>query len=188
MSRKKREQVDKNLRYIQEQMRLFLWENFKDKPLLKVYANKELTKQRRYAKTTFGHSVHNPIEVDVEYTLLVSGKKQLLLETAFREAVRIGCKRSKRPYQDGNLNFENELKKHRLPTYGGVAEMGAELHRYECSGCRKVWALKEKKLPKSKDPEQLGYVTECCGKPFKYNGKKFYDNETLQKIKRASKK
>lgn len=179
----KREKVEKNLLYIKEQMKLFIWENFKDKPVIIIYANKELTKKRKYGKTTFGKSVHEPIEVDIEYTLLVNGKKQKMLETAFREALRIGLMRSKRPYQDGNPRFENELRKHNLPSYGGVAEMGAELHVYECSGCKKVWALKEKKLPKSKDPEHLGYVTECCKTPFRYGGKKNYDNDTLQRVK-----
>lgn len=184
MSKKNNLKIDKQLAYMRKQINLFLWQHYKVKVDFKLYANKELTKKRLYSETLFHEDRSKPIEVDIEYTILIKGKKQKILETAFREATRIGCYKLGRPYKNGASDFERELKKHGLPNYGGVSEMGKELHSYECSKCKQIWALKDKKMPKGKDPEQLGYLTGCCKEPFKYGGKKFYSNEVLQRIKR----
>lgn len=188
MSRKEREKIDKRLVYVEEQMELFLWKNYRYKVKFHVQVSKMLTKKGKYSETTFPSDINRSIEVEFEYGLMAKGSKQKMLETAFKEATRIGCYRLGKQYRDGRVEFDKELRRHGLPVYGGVSEMGKMLHGYECSKCSKVWALKVKKLSKTKDPEQLGYRTVCCKELFRYSGVKHYDNETLQKIKRNRQK
>lgn len=184
MSKAKRAKIETNLKYVREQLTRFLWQHYRVKVEMRVYANKELTKQRLYSRTVFHTDRNRPLEIDIEYTLMLGNNKKKILETAFREAVRIGLQRTGRQYTNGDKVFEAELRRHGLPSYGGVAEMGLELHAYQCTGCKKIWALKAKKMPKTKDPEQMGFMTTCCKLPFEYAGVKHYENEVLQTIKR----
>lgn len=184
MSKAKKAKVERNLTYSRVQIERFVWKNYRYRPQIRVYANKELKRNKSYSMTVFPSDKQRPIEVDIEYGLMSTGKKEMVLKTAFREAVRIGNYLMGRPYRNGMVEFEGELLRRGLPSYGGVAEMGMKLHSYVCSGCGKVWALKERKLPPTKDPEQRGYKTTCCKALFKYGGDKHYTNEELQRARR----
>lgn len=176
------QKVEKNLLFVREQLSRYLYKRFHIKVNYKLFGNKELKKERRFSKITFPINKKEPIEVDIEYGTLVKGRKQELLDIAFRNAVRIGMWYTGRPYKDGHPEVEYELKKAGLKLYGLVPEMGMDLHTYQCSECKRIYLLQEKKLPRTKNPVELGYKTGCCKAPFEYTGVQYYDNETLQKI------
>lgn len=179
---KVRKKVDGNVNYIKTQIRLVLERYYRLKVEVKVFANKELKKEKRYSRTTFPKHEYGGVEVDIEYGLIRNGKKQQLLETAYREAIRIAIWKTRRGYRNGSRDYEIELRKYGIKSYGTVPEMGMELHTYSCEGCSKVWLLQAKKLPRTRDPEQLGLRSKCCGGLVKYSGKVFYENEKLQRI------
>ncbi|MFV1457332.1 hypothetical protein [Bacillus mycoides] len=183
----KRERVEKNITYCRVQIERFLQRHYKLTFRGDVFANKKLYREKRYAKTSF--IGQGKIEVDLDYQMLMEGKKDDMLHAALREAIRIALWYQGRDGREESEDFKNELKKHGLPIYSGLAESGLELHTYVCSECQKIWALKEKKLPPTKDPSQLPrMVTGCCRAPFEYTGKVLYSNEQLQKIREHAKK
>lgn len=182
MAQTKQQRIEKNLLFIREQLSRYLYKHFKKKLEYKLYANKDLKKQRRFSKITFPESKTELVEVDVEYETVVKGRKQELLDIAFRSAIRIGMWQTGRPYKDGHPEVVRELEKAGLKNYGFVPEMGMDLHTYQCSKCKRIYALQEKKLPPSRNPVDKGYKTGCCKEPFEYTGVQYYDNEKLQEI------
>lgn len=176
----KQVKVDKNLLFIREQLSRYLYKRFKLKLNYKLYGNKELKKERRFSKITFPENKQDIIEIDIEYDTLFKGKKQELLDIAFRNSIRLGLWYTGRPYKDGHPEVESELLKVGLKTYGLVPEMGMDLHTYQCSECKKVYAMQVKKIPPSKNPVDKGFLTGCCKKEFEYAGLIFYDNNKLQ--------
>lgn len=182
---KLRTKIRNNEEYVEKQIALFLKKYYRLSVKLTVRTTRELKKRRMYSATVFPSHVHGEVSVEMEYGLMTKGRKQDILETAFREAVRIGLWRTGRPYVNNHPVFEKELKKYNLKSYGGVPEMGRELHTYSCKACKSIWGLKERKLPKSRDPSELGLKTKCCRDVFEYGGKIYYTNEQLQKVKRS---
>ncbi|MCY8636559.1 hypothetical protein MOD96_01920 [Bacillus sp. S17B2] len=178
----KREKVQKNLEYMKVQIERFLKKNYRIQFRGKVFANKSLYKQHRYGVTTFKSG--GECEVDIAYDVASGSDKGFMLQTVFREAVRIGCALNGKRYLDGEDDYEKELSKYGLVSYGGLPERGLDLHTYSCSECKKVWILKKNKLSATKDPEQTGVLTGCCRAGFKYEGKVYYSNKDLQKVKK----
>lgn len=180
----KREKLQNNLWYMREQLVRYLHSNYGIKTEFKFYGNKQLKKQGLYIKTTLPEKDKwDPIEIDVCADLLMGGKKKLMLDTAFKEAVRIGQWFRELPYKDGHPEFEEELRLRGLTGYNATAETGLELHQYGCSACKKVYVLKKKKLSAAKCPETKGFKSMCCHEPIKYFGVKFFKSELLQRIK-----
>lgn len=186
MSRKRTEIAQKRLQYIRVQFERFLWKYYKLKDMnIKFYLKKKLQKQYLYSRAIFPeeHNLEELIEIEYDFDLVSKKGNKSLLPFAFREAVRVGMWANKRPFVNGVPEFEAELRKYGLPAFGSVAETGMELNTYGCQKCKRIYILKENKLPKSKDPSQQADVkTGCCGEVFEYFGKKFYKNEDLQKI------
>lgn len=182
----KKEKLQNNLWYMREQLVRYLHTNYNIKTEFKFYGNKELRKESRYIKTTFpdrGKDKWGLIEVDVCYDLLMSGKRKLMLDTAFKEAARIGQWFREMPYQDGHPEFEEELRLRGLTGYNATAETGLELHQYGCPKCKQMFIMKLKKISPAKCPEAKGFKTQCCHEPIKYFGAKFFKTDALQKIK-----
>ncbi|PGT89959.1 hypothetical protein [Bacillus thuringiensis] len=179
----KRERAEKNITYCRTQMERFLQKNYKLRFHGNVYGNKKLYKEKKYAKTTFLPS--GVAEVDMDYQLLMEGKKDQLLYACLREAVRIALWYSRQDYRDSSPVFQEECKKYGLPVYGNISEKGLELHTYSCAECGRVWALKKFKLPPTRDPSQNPqYKTGCCKAVFQYDGRVAYTNEQLQGLQR----
>jgi len=177
----KREKIENNLMYLEEQVEKFLRHEYRIKYRVNVYGNKSLDKKGLFTQIIIENG--KPVGIDVNYKLLTSGKERLLKET-LREAVRIALWYMRRPYKDGSKEFEMELKRKGLPSYGGVSHKGKELHTYGCPECKRIYMLKERKLPKGKNPALQNIVTPCCEVRFSYEGKIFYNNEKLQKLAR----
>lgn len=175
----KQEKVENNLIYLEEQVKNFLKYEYRIKYRIHVYGNKALEKEGYNAKTLFKRG--KPVGIDVDYNLLLKGKETILKET-LREAVRIALWHMKKPYKDGSKEYEVELKRRGLPSYGTVSHKGKELHTYICSECKKIYMLKDKKLPKGKDPAVQNIYTPCCNVRFSYEGKVFYNNKKLQRL------
>lgn len=186
---RRQSQIQRKLTYIREQLERYLWKEFKVKHDIKVFLKKKLQNEYLYSRTLFPevHAPRTTIEVEYDYDLVDKKGNKSLLPFAFREAVRIGMWTHKRPFVNGQPEFEAELKRRGLPAFSSVAETGKELHAYGCLKCKRPYILQEKKLPKSKDPSQNDVRTGCCGELFEYFGKKHYNNETLQKIERMLK-
>ena len=184
----KKEKIQNNLWFVRTQLVRYLHTHFGIQTDFKFYANKQLKKKHKYIEVTFPDRRTNKwgtIEVDVCYDLLAGGKKQLMLDCAFKEATRVGMWFRETPYQDGHPEFEQELKLRGLTGYNATAETGLELHQYGCSACKQLYILKAKKLSKSKCPEAKGLLSVCCHQPIVYMQTKFYKNEILQRIKQT---
>lgn len=182
----KKEKMQNNLWYVREQLVRYLYAHYQIKTDFKFYANKQLKKKHKYIEVTLPDRAKNKwgtIEVDVCYDLLTSGKRKLLLDSAFKEATRIGQWFREMPYEDGHPEFEEELRLRGLTGYNATAETGLELHQYGCSKCKKLYILKVKKLPKSRCPQEKKLHSLCCHAPIIYMQTKFYKSEILQKIK-----
>lgn len=182
MAKNQQQKVEKNLLFIREQLSRYLYKKFKKKLEYKLYANKDLKKERRFSKITFPELKTDVVEIDVDYETVLKGRKQEMLDIAFRSAIRIGMWQTGRPYKDGHPEVVRELEKAGLKIYGLVPEMGMDLHTYQCSKCKRIYALQERKLPPTRNPVDLGYKTGCCKEPFEYTGINYYDNEKLQHI------
>lgn len=180
----KKQKVENNLLYLEEQVNKFLKHEYKIKYKIEVYGNKKIEKKGYFTRVVF--SKGKPVGIDVAYSLLDKGKEKILKET-LREAVRVALWYKKIPYTDGSKEFEMELKKKGLPRYGTVSHKGKELHTYGCSKCKKIYLLKDKKLPDKKNPALQNIVTPCCEERFAYEGKIFYNNEKLQRLARQLK-
>lgn len=185
MSKRKVEMAQKKLNYIREQIERFLWKNYRARVNMELYIQKRLAKDHHvYSKITFPENSHivktGVVEIDYDYDLMTTKGRPSLLEHAFRDAVRIGLWYQKREFRSGTREFEHELRKHNIPSYGVVAPTGLDLHTYVCSGCEQVWLLQQKKPPKRKDPVEQGYKSGCCGVDFRYDGVIYYDNKKLQ--------
>ena len=166
---------------MREQISRFMYAKYKVKLNYQLYANKQLHKKSRYSEITFPADKNTPVEVDVEFDTVLKGNRQKLLDISFRCAVRMALWYSGYPFKEGHPKVLEEYSKYGLKDYKGMPEMGLDLHTYQCSECKKIWFLKEKKIPKSKDPVIRGYVTSCCRKPFEYNGLNHYDSDQLYK-------
>lgn len=191
MASKKDEKVQKNLLYVRKQMEEFLRHNYilGNRDVFSLYYNKQIKKESRYSKVKLPSDARKgKAEVDIDYETLLKGHKKDLVDIAFRCAVQIGQYYTGQPFEENQEAVKRLYSKHGVVDYNGLPEMGLDLHEYRCSECNKVWILQKKKLPKRKDPVQLGYKTGCCHAEFKYEGIKYYDNDKLQKVKRAKEK
>lgn len=180
----KRERAEKNITYCRLQIERFLQRNYKLTFRGNVYGNKTLYKEKKFAKTTFLPS--GVAEVDVDYKLLMEGKKEKLLHASLREAVRVALWYNRKDYRDVSPIFQEECRKYGLPVYGNIAETGLELHTYSCAECGKIWALRQNRIPANRDPSQNPiYKTACCEANFQYDGRVPYTNEQLQQVQKG---
>ena len=178
---KKLIKIENNLMYLQEQVEKFLKYEYRINYKIDVFGNKKIEKEGYLTRTIFSRG--KPVGIDVAYSLLLKGKETMLKEV-LREAVRVALWHMRKPYGDGSGEFAKELKRKGLKYYGTVSHVGKELHTYVCSSCKKIYMLKERKLPNSKDPAIREIYTPCCEVRFAYEGKVFYNNEKLQKMAR----
>src|SRR5699024_12768427 len=90
----KREKIENNLMYLEDQVKKFLKHEYRIKYKVPVYGNKSLDKQGYNAKTIFVRG--KPVGIDIDYKILLKGKETILKET-LREAVRIALWHMKKP-------------------------------------------------------------------------------------------
>lgn len=180
MSISKRSKVENNIIYLEEQVERFLKHEYRIRYKVNVYGHKKIEREGYYARTIFEKG--KPVGIDVSFQMLSKSGKETLLKVVLREAVRIALWNMRKPYRDGSKEYEIELRRKGLPSYGTVAHTGKELHTYSCSKCNRIYFLKERKLPKSKDPTIQEVHTACCKVRFMYKGKVKYTNKKLQRI------
>lgn len=178
----KQEKVEKNIRYAREQAERFLKYEYKIKYPIEVSGHKRIEKEGLYSRLLVKDG--KPYGIDISYDLLVKGNREKLLFATLREAVKVALWYKRLPYGEGTAEYENELKKYGLPSYGGLPHTGKDLHTYGCSECKKIYFLKEKMLPKSKDVTLQNVFTKCCKARFEYVGKIHYTNKQLQAVAR----
>lgn len=176
----KYQKVDENKAYVIDQMDKFLWKHYKlvlsDVP---VYIDRDKEFKRIMGKLEFGEN-GEPSIILSHYLLQMSKNK--ILEWAFHECVHYALWKKGYPYKDGEQYFEDELKKHGLPSTGGLVEGWVDLHVYICSGCKKPLFMKKDKIPKKNCPDENGMLSGCCRAPIKYKGKVRYTNKKLKEI------
>lgn len=176
----KQAKAEKNIKYAREQIERFLWHEYRIKYPIEVYGHKRIEGEGFFSKLEFKDG--KPSAIDISYNLLIGSKRERILLTSLREAVKIALWYRRKPYGEGDKEYETELKKYGLPRYGGLSQTGKELHTYSCSSCEKVFFLREKKLPKSKDVSEQNIYTSCCKAKFQYAGKIHYTNKQLQVV------
>lgn len=186
MGKKKQDKVENNILYLEEQARRFLRHEYRINYKVEIHGHKKIESEGYYSRTIFERG--KPIGIDVSYNVLASSGKETILKVTLREVVRIALWHMRKPYHDGSKEYEVELHKKGLPRYGTESHTGKELHTYTCSKCDRIYFLKDKKLPKSKDPTLQEVRSSCCGERFMYKGKVNYSNEKLQRIARGLKK
>lgn len=174
--------VEKNIIYAMEQAERFLKYEYGIKYNIEVYGHKKIEKQGKLSRLEMKNG--KPYAIDIAYSILKSGNREKILYAVLREAVKIANWYRRLPYKDGDLEYEQELKKYGLPSYGKVSQTGKELHTYQCEQCKKIYFLRVKKLPKSKDVSEQNVRTNCCKARFEYAGKIMYTNQQLQQIQR----
>lgn len=176
--------LEKNLKYVWEQIENWLEYRFKMPILVEVYDKTGLVRQFHH----YSISRINPkgvFEVFIEAKVLREGKKDELLNVIGREACRIYLMaKNRRMITETDPEFKELVISFELPWYGTMPEEGMDMYEYRCLGCNEIITATPKKIPKSKaityNPKK---VTECCGAMIKESDEKHhYTNEELQKI------
>lgn len=176
----KQDKVLRNLKYAREQAERFLKYEYRIQYPFEVLGDKQLEKSGYYSKLEFKNK--KPEAIILSYQLLLEGKKDKILLTVLREAIKIALWYQRKPYEENSEMYIHELNKYKLPVYGELAQTGKDLHTYACGNCEKIYFLRDKKLPKSKDVTLQNVRTSCCKERFIYKGKIHYSNKQLQTI------
>lgn len=194
LNQKDVERIERNLDYCREQIERFLLKYYRVKFNGKLYGDKSLSTKYKYSDSSFDSNGFAKIFISTDI-LEGSGDKNkgLQLMAIQREAIKYAFHLQRMDYGEDSIEFKAELHRHGLPMYNGLPETGLDLHTYVCQECKKIWAVKLKKLPVRLDPtvtklnKKTGkYVlqrTSCCKAPFEYLGVKHYSNAELNKLK-----
>lgn len=179
MSRKLR-RVENNIKYIRQQIHLFLKYEYRVDYKIEVYGNKGIEREGYYSRTEFRRG--RPVAIDIAYSILEKGNRENILKAGLREAIKVALWYKRVPYKETSKEYIREIMRHGLPVYGKERQVGKKLHAYGCEKCKGIYILRERKLPKSKDVTQGKYKTRCCEVGFIYMGEKHYSGEELYKI------
>lgn len=172
--------VETNIKYAREQIERFMKFQYGVAYRIEVYGNKTIEKEGYFSRIEFKGG--KPVAIDISYQLMARGKKEDILKAALREALKVVFWYRRKPYGETSSEYITELRRYNFPVYGKERQTGKDLHTYGCSACKRIYVLRERKLPQTKDITQHNLITKCCGKPFEYVGKVYYKGVDLYRI------
>ncbi|WP_459198729.1 SprT-like domain-containing protein [Bacillus subtilis] len=136
-----------------EDARIFLSENYNMQLRIPIRRNNRL-------KKTFGQFIHMdniPDCIELSGILLDYGGKAAVLDTLHHELIHYALFELGKPYRDGDLEFESELRKYSVsPT--NTSECYGPIVRFVCAECGKSAFTTTKRV--GSNPQR--YRTKCC--------------------------
>lgn len=174
--------VENNIRYVREQIERFMKYEYGVIYKIEVYGNKGIQREGYYSRVEFKRG--RPVAIDISYQLLNKGTREDILKAGLREALKVVMWYKRVPYTETSEQYNRELLKYNLPLYGDQRQTGQYKHVYGCEKCKKVYVMRDRVLPESRDITKKNVLTKCCNERFEYQGKLFYKGEELFKIER----
>lgn len=134
-------------------------------------------------RTTQGRYVikhdQTPVKIELSGNTLDYGTKEAIIGVLKHECIHYALHKLKKPYKDGTIYFERELKKHAAPTTG-TCYIG-KTYTFTCNACGQLSETRRKQLTKTPNK----YRTTCCKAKLTLVGEKFY-NGSDKPITRAN--
>jgi len=165
MSKKEKESyIGDRIEYCGKVMLEFLSDNFKEITVPSLCRNNKL-------KSTYGKYVPLNKTIEIATYLLLSGNEYQMIQTLLHELLHHICKEKGLRYHDGDLDFENMLKKYEVQST--ESEYGEDVlnyyHVYTCK-CKKSFYTSKRN----------GYECTICNQELDYSGLQY----TCEKIER----
>lgn len=113
--------------------------------------------------------VHDEMKIVLNKDLIKAKSKGHVLGVVKHEALHYALCITNKPFSDGDKHFEQELKKHGLPSMSLESKdlnVKSNFWVWSCTGCGKI-AIKGGKTRKD---YSRGYKSKCCGKKLEENG------------------
>lgn len=124
-------------------------------------------------RTTQGRYVvkqdRTPVKIELSGNTLDYGTEEAIIGVLKHECIHYALHQLGKPYKDGNIYFEKELKKHAAPTTG-TCFIG-KLYTFTCNACGQLGETRRKQLTKTPNK----YRTTCCQAKLTLVGEKIYD-------------
>ncbi|WP_056683728.1 SprT-like domain-containing protein [Cytobacillus solani] len=108
--------------------------------------------------------------IEIAGYLMDYGATEVVLDTLYHELIHYALFTQGKPYQDGRVEFENELRKHGVSSTNTPVKVGKYIEYY-CTKCGKEYETERQRV--FKYPHL--YRSRCCKAPINVVDFRIYD-------------
>lgn len=148
------------LDYLSDYADKFLQKNYNIQLEIPIERNNRLKR----ALGVYKHSKNNdlPLKIELAGFLLEYGSESTILGILKHELIHYALHVCNKPFKDGHPYFENELKKHNVPSTNEL-KVG-KYYKLKCNGCNKAILTDNKKVIL----QTQNYRSRCCKSKLTY--------------------
>lgn len=108
--------------------------------------------------------------IEIAGYLMEYGEAEVILDTLYHELIHYALLSQGKPYHDGCVEFESELRKHGVSSTNTHVKVG-KFVAYSCKNCGKEFETELQTV--ARNPQE--YKTRCCKAQLIIEGERIYD-------------